>query len=246
MLKRDLRGSLKIDKGFLLGKTTEELVTYDDVLVHRDVKGPLLSLSEQAKREGFDLRIVSAHRSFEYQKLLWNAKAQGQRPICDSVGEPLDSSLLSPRELVLSILRWSALPGTSRHHWGSDIDVIDGNALPQDYTVKLIPEEVVPEGIFGPFHRWLDKKISEGESFGFYRPYARDLGGIAPEKWHLSYAPLSVELATSYNFDFFQRFLEGPEVSEILLVDIVQNAAEEIFTRFIAKTSPPPFLKLKI
>ncbi len=232
---------MKIDNLFLIGKTTERLVTYGDVFIHQDVKGPLISLAKYAKREGFDLRVVSGHRSFEYQKSLWNAKACGQKLVYDSGGYSLDCSLLSPRELVLSILRWSSLPGASRHHWGSDIDVIDGNSLPSNYTLKLIPEEVAPEGMFGPFHQWLDEKISLGETFGFYRPYERDLGGIAPEKWHLSYAPLSINLATSYNFDFFQHFLQVPETSEILLVDTVKNMAEEIFTRFIAQTSPPPY-----
>ncbi len=33
-------------------------------------------------------------------------------------------------ERVAAILVWSALPGASRHHWGTDCDVIDAAALP--------------------------------------------------------------------------------------------------------------------
>ncbi|NIM47861.1 MAG: D-alanyl-D-alanine carboxypeptidase family protein, partial [Gemmatimonadales bacterium] len=86
-------------------------------------------------------------------------------------------------------LRWSALPGASRHHWGTDLDVYDLAARPEGYEVELIPEEVDAGGMFGPLHEWLDGRIAADAAFGFFRPYERDRQGVAPERWHLSYAP---------------------------------------------------------
>ena len=40
---------------------------------------------------------------------------------------------------MVGILEWSALPGASRHHWGSEFDVFDLAALPEGYRVQLLP-----------------------------------------------------------------------------------------------------------
>ena len=34
---------------------------------------------------------------------------------------------LEPKKAISEIIRFSTVPGTSRHHWGTDIDIIDGN-----------------------------------------------------------------------------------------------------------------------
>jgi hypothetical protein len=84
---------------------------------------------------------------------------------------------LTPAERVAAILWWSALPGTSRHHWGTDFDVLDAAAMPAGYKLQVIPAEYL-EG--GPFHRlttWLDAHMG---AFGFFRPYTTDRGGVAP------------------------------------------------------------------
>ena len=75
------------------------------------------------------------------------------------------------------------LPGGSRHHWGTDVDVIDAAALPPDYRVQLVPEEYAPGGVFERLTPWLDANMAR---FGFYRPYATGHGGarrraVAPE-----------------------------------------------------------------
>ncbi|MCB9651596.1 MAG: M15 family metallopeptidase [Deltaproteobacteria bacterium] len=74
-----------------------------------------------------------------------------------------------------AILNWSALPGGSRHHWGTEMDVVDLAAVPPDYRVRLLPDEVAPGGPFHPLHQWLDENL---ERFGFFRPYARLQGGM--------------------------------------------------------------------
>lgn len=148
-----------------------------------------------ASDAGYRLAIASSFRSFERQKMLWNGKASGLRPVHDDEGKQLEVAELSPHELLHAILRFSALPGTSRHHWGTDVDVFDLVAAGESYDVQLTPQEVAPGGLFDSFHCWLDGQIAADKSYGFFRPYARDNGGVAVERWHLSYAPVSISCA---------------------------------------------------
>ena len=93
----------------------------------------LLRLRSGAETAGFDLRVASSYRSFERQLLIWNNKASGLRPVLDDRGLSLDITRLSERDLAYAILRWSALPGASRHHWGTDLDVYDASRMPPDW-----------------------------------------------------------------------------------------------------------------
>tara|TARA_R110002110_G_scaffold291986_2_gene506064 strand:- start:24808 stop:25536 length:729 start_codon:yes stop_codon:yes gene_type:complete len=152
-------------------------------------------LQLDAAADGFQLAIASSYRSYERQRAIWNGKAAGERPVHDDAGNPVAILALPVAERIRAILRFSALPGTSRHHWGTDLDVYDAAAVPTDYPLQLSPQEVAPDGPFGPLHCWLDARMVEGDSQGFYRPYDRDRGGVAPERWHLSYAPLATSCA---------------------------------------------------
>jgi LAS superfamily LD-carboxypeptidase LdcB len=157
--------------------------------VHRDLVAAWRQLAQDARAAGFDLVIASGYRDYARQLAIWNAKASGERPVLDDAGSPLRLEALDAWAQVQAILRWSALPGASRHHWGTDIDVYDRAAVADGYQLQLTAEEVADDGPFGPLHRWLDERIAGDASYGFFRPYDRDCGGVAPERWHLSYAP---------------------------------------------------------
>ncbi|MGH8205008.1 MAG: M15 family metallopeptidase, partial [Steroidobacteraceae bacterium] len=83
---------------------------------------------------------------------------------------------------------WSALPGASRHHWGSDVDVADGRIIAAGYQPKLELDEFRRGGPFAALSAWLGENMRR---FGFYRPYTRRGRGVQPEPWHLSYAPVA-------------------------------------------------------
>jgi LAS superfamily LD-carboxypeptidase LdcB len=198
---------------------------------------PFLRLREGALAQGFDLRILSGFRSFERQLSIWNRKARGDLAVLDSHAQPLDAHGLSDRELVFAILRWSALPGASRHHWGTDLDVFDAAAKPEGYEVELIPEEVNSGGMFGPLHDWLDERMSTGETFGFFRPYDEDRGGVAPERWHLSHAPS----ASAFEEGFTRTLLaEVVAAADIELKEVVLGHLDEIYARFVINVGRPP------
>ncbi|WP_235036457.1 M15 family metallopeptidase [Zhongshania aliphaticivorans] len=207
------------------------MATLDGVLVHRGIVDSFTALKAQAADAGFDLRLVSGFRSFDRQLAIWNAKASGQRALLDDQGEVLDWAALSDLEVVMAILRWSALPGASRHHWGTDIDVYDAAAVAPDYQVQLTPAEVADDGVFGPLHRWLDREFAEERGHGFFRPYNVDRGGIAPERWHLSYAPLSAQCDLAMQAELLQVALEQRE--DVYLKEVILKELANIYQRFV-------------
>jgi LAS superfamily LD-carboxypeptidase LdcB len=231
-----------VHAALLTGQTEEHLCSPDDARalgaqVHRDVVGPFLQLQEAAREAGFDLQILSGFRSFLRQLSIWNRKAGGELPVLDSRAVPLDIASLSSKELVFAILRWSALPGASRHHWGTELDVFDAAASPEGYEVQLVPEEVGQEGMFGPLHEWLDQRIRASESFGFFRPYDRDRNGVAPERWHLSCAPVASAFEAGLTVPLLRRSVEA---ADMRLKVVVLAHLDEVFRRFVTNTAPPP------
>lgn len=206
--------------------------------VHRDVVSPLLELRMAARLAGFDIALASGFRGYERQLSIWNRKVTGELAVLDSSGTPLDIRTLDDRALVYAILRWSALPGASRHHWGSDIDVYDAATTPNGYEVQLIPAEVDAGGMHAGLHEWLDAHIADGASFGFFRPYDVDRGGVAPERWHLSYAPIANVFAQHLTQDLLR---ETVQESHMYLKEVVLDELDEIYRRFVVNVSLPPF-----
>ena len=222
----------------LCGKTLSHLADDGDYagVIHKDVVEPLRELQQQASREGFDLRVVSGFRSFERQLKIWNSKAGGDRDVLDNECQAIDISCLSELELTYAILRWSALPGASRHHWGTDFDVYDAAAISQDYEIQLVPEETEGNGPFAAMHRWLDEILPATD---FYRPYEKDRGGVAPEPWHLSYRPLADKFAGQLSpsavlYALKQGDLLVGERVEVALNDCIVKNIDDIYQRFIS------------
>ena len=203
--------------------------------VHRDVVAPFDALRSAAAPAGHDLAILSGFRSFDAQLSIWNRKARGELPVLDSDAKPIDIATLSERDLVFAILRWSALPGASRHHWGTDLDVFDAAARPTGYDIELVPNEYDGDGLFTPLSRWFDGRIANGTSFGFFRPYDRDRNGVAPERWHLSYGPLAGAFDRMLTAGVLQ---ETVGMADMLLKSVVLENLDEIMDRFVKNTNP--------
>jgi LAS superfamily LD-carboxypeptidase LdcB len=190
-------------------------------------------LQQDARDAGFELAIASSFRSFERQLAIWNGKASGERPVYDEEDRPISLAGLQPTERLYAILRFSALPGASRHHWGTDLDVYDASAVPGDYEVQLSLAEVGVGGPFDALHSWLDARMDAGDSRGFYRPYASDRGGVAPERWHLSYAPVSVSCAAGLHADTLLAGWDDADAGELLLRGEIEPALTDIMRRFV-------------
>lgn len=219
----------------MTGLDESHLVTLSDG--HRlqaEVAEAFAALAADARRAGFELAIASSFRSFSRQLAIWNGKAVGTRPVFDDQGTALAMAQLSATRQLHAILRFSALPGTSRHHWGTDLDVYDAAAVAPDYRVQLSVQEVAAGGVFDALHCWLDSRMAAGQSHGFYRPYGRDRGGVAPERWHLSYAPLSVAYAQQFSTAVLLSCWDCDEVAQdILLRREIDAQLSQIMARYV-------------
>ena len=118
---------------------------------------------------------------------------------------------LSPQQNLLKIIEYSTLPGTSRHHWGTDIDIIDGNKTVSGDV--LLEENFHGDGPYVKLRKWMD---INAKRFGFYRPYDNNpkRKGFKYEPWHYSYAPIAIPMLKAYDKLKFkdqivQKDLEG-------------------------------------
>lgn len=198
--------------------------------IHKDVVEPWYQLKELASKDGFDLQIISSFRTFEHQLKIWNNKATGNRTLLDQNGCELCFEDLTQEEVMHSILRWSALPGASRHHWGTDFDIYDQNCCPPDYDIQLTQEEYSENGLFSEMNEWFEDKIKSNKSFGFYRPYNKDRGGVCPEPWHISYRPLADSFMKSLTLNVLRSAIEQ---SQIELKDLILSNLSEIYERYV-------------
>lgn len=202
-------------------------------VLHYEAVASFLAMRDAALTDGIDLTPRSSFRDFQAQIGIWNRKWAGERPIYDRQGALLDRKQLSDSATVDAILCWSAIPGGSRHHWGSDVDVIDAAAVPPGYSVELLPAEYAPDGIFARLSQWLDANMRR---FGFYQPYRTDRGGVSPEPWHLSYAPVSQAALESLSLSTLRRVLEASNIDGKAHV---LARLPEIYTRFLLAVDSP-------
>lgn len=222
----------------LTGRARTHVVELDDppCTVHRAVATPLRRLRAAAARAGIDLVPASSFRDFDRQVAIWNAKWTGARPLLDRRGRPLAAASLGPVSRARAILAWSAAPGMSRHHWGTDFDVYDRAAVPAGYRLRLEPEEYAPGGPFAKLTAWLDEHMHR---YGFHRPYARDRGGVQPEPWHLSHWPTAREASRRLRPATIRDALAGaPVEGRATLVKLLP----EIYRRYVRAVEAPPAL----
>lgn len=201
--------------------------------LHYGAATSFLAMRDAAAQAGIDLAAASSFRDFDRQLHIWNGKWRGERALLDRSGQPLDAAGLGEAARIDAILCWSALPGGSRHHWGTDVDVIDAAALPPDYRLQLVPEEYGAGGVFERLTPWLDEHMGR---FGFYRPYCDGGQGAGAEPWHLSYWPVAAEALEALTLPVLRRALV---TSELLGKEAVLERLPELYTRFILGVQSP-------
>lgn len=122
--------------------------------------------------------IVSATRNYAYQNGIWNRKWQAQYP-----------KFKDAQKTAESILQFSSMPGTSRHHWGTDIDI---TSLEPSYFLTDPKGQILNE--------WLEENM---KNYGFCKPFSEGRkGGYQPEAWHWSYLPISRNYLAQYKEQF--------------------------------------------
>ena len=204
-----------------------------DRRLHIHVAAAFRSLHRAASAAGFDPYPWSGFRDFDRQLAIWNGKFSGARAVQDAAGRELDVAALAPSRRVAAILHWSALPGASRHHWGTDFDLVDRAALREGYTVRLVPEEFATDGPFAPMHRWLEKNAS---TYGFFRPYRGVRSGVQAEPWHYSFAPVAEPARRLLTAALLRDVLAA---APLLGKDEVLANLEDLHARYVATIDWP-------
>lgn len=191
------------------------------------VAAAYLAMQQAAATDGIALRIASGWRDFDRQQSIVQAKLSGQRPVLDSAGQCVNLPELPLAEQIHAVLLYSALPGASRHHWGTDLDVWDQAAVPAGYLLQLTPAEYAPEGPFARLALWLSQHASR---FGFFRPYRSFRGGVAIEPWHLSYQPLACKYLQQLSLPVLQDAISH---SNLAAHETICAMLPELYQRYI-------------
>ncbi|MFM2375329.1 MAG: hypothetical protein RLZZ165_426 [Bacteroidota bacterium] len=154
------------------------------IYLRREAYSAFEKMHAAAAAAGITLTILSATRTFADQKTIWENKWTGRTIVG---GKNLGAAVSDPVERAKIILRYSSMPGSSRHHWGTDVDL---NSLENSYFL---------DGVGRRVYAWLQAHAAE---FGFCQPYtpiAPDRpGGYQEERWHWSYMPLSMRFLEAY------------------------------------------------
>jgi len=222
------------------GLSKEHLVSITpDLWAEGETAGAFQVLRRRAAERGLDLRIASAFRDYDRQVRIINDKWSGDRPVIDGDGRLLDRARYDDNEWLNAILRFSALPGTSRHHWGTDLDIWDASATGEHYRPLLSPPEYEPPGPFFEMTQWLDELIAADAAEGFYKPYAVDRGGIAPEAWHVSYRPSALKYQDIVSAEMLMPLWRGEpddngKVHEpLVMLEVIEPQVDHLLERFV-------------
>lgn len=173
-----------IPENELLGKGTPNLTKTNTYKLRPEAAVAYKKMRLAAAQDGIIFKVVSSYRDYNHQNRIWERKYKRFR-----------EKGLSHVKSISKIIEYSTIPGTSRHHWGTDIDIVDGSKKVQGDM--LVPSKFHGSGPYCAFKEWMDKNAN---NYGFYLVYtdAIDRKGFKYEPWHYSYKSLSLDYLTEY------------------------------------------------
>jgi len=180
--KNELMGKINPQKDIHFVKIEKSYTTKTNIYLREGAYNAYKNMYKSAKNEGLTLNIISAFRSFYHQKRIWESKWTGKRKVN---GQDLSKSIPNIYKRAETILHFSSMPGSSRHHWGTDIDIYDLN------------NSTFETGNGLKVYKWLQNNASK---YGFYQVYTANRPfGYEEEKWHWSYLPLAKPMINTFN-----------------------------------------------
>lgn len=149
-----------------------------------EVYNSYIKMQAEASKQNINIQIASGFRNFKRQKQIFENKYNKYQ-----------KRGLSKTQALHKIVEYSTIPGTSRHHWQTDIDIIQQvKNMPKHL---LIPSNYESDGPFCKMKEWMDENAHK---YGFYLVYTNDDNrpGFKYEPWHYSYAPISKKLLQQF------------------------------------------------
>jgi len=198
----------------LMGKADIDLYG-EDINLRKEAHDAFVEMRKAALAYGIDIKVVSGYRSFDRQAAIFERK---YLKYTDDGMEPLDA--------IEKIIEYSTIPGTSRHHWGTDVDLIDGN--PSVDGDVLVASKFGTDGPFEKFKLWMDEN---SEKFDYYLVYTNNpkRRGFKYEPWHYSYAPLSRPMLKTFRLKNILKQLKAEDFlgSDDLTTEFVKTYIED-------------------
>ena len=209
-----LLGKIKYEKNENFVKVSNIHTYKENVYLEKNTYYSYIKMYNAAKKEGITLNIVSGVRSFNDQKNIWERKWENYKK------QKKFNSYKKNNLIVKNILKFSAMPSTSRHHWGTDLDI---HAVEDRYFKKGEGKKI---------WKWLRKNAS---LYGFCQVYTEKGNtrktGYSEEKWHWSYIPISKNLLKDYikfvNYEKIADFTGSHLASEIKIISHYVNGLDE-------------------
>jgi len=209
-------------KGTILPSTLDNFIKVDELnvptdgrmhYIRKELKEPIQELFAFFKKDHPDipLWIRSVYRTYNKQKTSWESK-------CNKHFKEKKNK----NQAVLKTIKYTAPPGASRHHWGTEIDI--NSKYPEYYKNS--------EGII--VYNWF---LKNAEKFNFFQPYnAGRINGHKEEPWHWSYFPLSSYYLKVWN-SFYEKdpsfFINSNFYGENYVKDIIYVYMNTINTKEI-------------
>lgn len=216
MAGQNVGGAAAPTKDFLLGKTHFEkdtnfvqispkytVLRNPNNFIQKRTLEAFIKMHEAAKADGVRLVATSASRNFWVQRYIWEQKWQ-------------KSTIAGGAERARHILQYNSMCGTSRHHWGTELDF---NSPKLEYWNSAEGKRT---------YEWL---CANAHKFGFYQPYSakgepgsgKRENGYNEEKWHWSYFPLANVYMQKYRElvkeEDLKGFLGEKHVPDLNIID---------------------------
>lgn len=183
-------GQYTVDE--LMGRADIQLIGVANL--RKEASEAFDEMNAAAQKAGLAFKPVSSFRSYLRQEQIWSGKYTR-----------FTSQGLSPIQAIEKIIEYSTIPGTSRHHWGTDIDIVQADKPEQEDS--LLARHFEPGGLYRDLKIWMDENK---EKYGFYEVYTNNPArrGFKYEPWHLSYKPLSYQMLKEYKEIDLKSFLQ--------------------------------------
>lgn len=189
--------SFSFSKNFLLGKfdyrsdsnfvIVSEKWSDKEIYLQKKAYFAFEQMAEAADKDGIPLIILSGTRNFDEQKVIWDRKWEANK-----------LEMQDEEKIALKILLSSSMPSSSRHHWGTDIDI---NSVEESYFQGGQGEKV---------YNWLKNNASK---FNFCQVYddkkISKRSGYELEKWHWSYLPIADKILDEYKNQIKSQDING-------------------------------------
>lgn len=211
-----LIGDIDPAKDPMFAKIPEKYLGGSRVWGHKDAVDAFVRMAEDAASNGYVLKAVSAFRSFSDQKEIWENKWSGKTLVG---GKKLNVSTPDPKARALKILEFSSMPGTSRHHWGTDFDI---NNLNNSYFNTRDGKRI---------YDWLTQHAPQ---YGFCQVYSAKGAdgrstGYEEEKWHWSYMPVASWYLKQYPIDVgYERLTGFDGATSAKDINVIKNYVQGI------------------